>query len=181
MHAKKLISLLLCLLLCAAACSAAAVEYNAYNIFTITYDENQYAFNNTAYLEENTSSYIWLFMLYQQAMDVVVDVEMEHVPEFDSLTLYTASVEDRNSYVNATLDAFVDQDIRLMDTFTVSDMGIPFYVYSMTDEAGEHLTAETIVDGWAISFSTYHTKTSDADETLLTVMEEIVTSFIPVT
>lgn len=181
MHPRKLLSLFLCLVLCAFICSASAAEYSANGIFTITYDENAYAFNNSAYLEENTSTYIWLFMLYHQAEDVVVDVDMEYIPEFEDLTLFSATTGERSNYVNATLDAFTDQDIKLMDTFTVSGMNIPFYVYSMTDEVGVHLTAETIVDGWAINFSTYHMDTTEADDALLNVLEEIVTSFVPVT
>ena len=181
MRIQKLISLLLCLVLCVTAGTAAAVEYNAGSVFTITYDENAYAFDNTAYLEENTNEYIWMFMLYQLEKDVVVDVSMELVPEFAELSLLSATAEERSAYVNATLDSFSDAGIKLVDTITVSDLDIPFYVYALEDENGDYLTAETIVNGWAINFSTYHMNTAEADDALLNVLEEIVSSFVPVT
>ena len=178
---KKFIALLLCVLMCAASCSALAVEYNANNIFTITYDENTYAIDNSSYLEENTSEYIWMFMLYNEQADAVVDVAMEALPEFAGLSLFSATAEERNAYVEATLDIFSDANIKLLDTITVSDLQLPFYIYSLEDENGAYLTAETLVNGWAINFSTYHMATSDADSALLNVLEEIVTTFQPVT
>lgn len=181
MRIQKLISLLLCLVLCIAVYTAAAVEYNAGNVFTITYDENAYAFDNTAYLEENTREYIWMFMLYQLENDVVVDVSMEMVPEFADLSLLSATSAERSAYVAATLDSYSDAGIKLVDTITVSDLDIPFYVYTMEDENGDYLTAETIVGGWAINFSSYHMKTAKADDALMHVLEEIVGSFVPVT
>ena len=177
---KKLVSLLLCVLLCALSCTALAVEYNANNIFTITYDEEAYAFDNQTYLNENTSTYSWMFMLYQEALDVVVDVEMEYVEEFRDLTLFSATAEERSRYMAATLDSLSDQNIQLVDTFTISDLNIPFYLFSMTDSDGSYLTAETVVGGWIINFSTYHTENPNADEALLSVMEEIVTTFAPI-
>lgn len=178
---KKFLALLLCVLMCAASCSALAVEYNANNIFTVTYDENTYAIDNSSYLEENTSEYIWLFMLYNEGADAVVDVAMEALPEFAGLSLFSATAEERNGYVEATLDIFSDAGIKLLDTITVSDLQIPFYIYSLEDENGAYITAETVVNGWAINFSTYHMATSEADDALLNVLEEVVTTFQPVT
>ncbi|MBE5793067.1 MAG: hypothetical protein E7323_00095 [Clostridiales bacterium] len=178
---KRFLALLLCVLMCAACCSALAVEYNANNIFTITYDENAYAIDNSTYLEENTNEYIWMFMLYNEASDAVVDVAMEALPEFADLSLFSATAEERNSYVDATLEIFADANIKLLDTITVSDIQIPFYIYALEDENGAYLTAETVVNGWAINFSTYHMATSDADDALLNVLEEIVKTFQPVT
>lgn len=178
---KKFLALLLCVILCTAACSAMAAEYNANNIFTITYDENAYAIDAATYLEENTDEYIWLFMLYKEEADAVVDVSMEALPEFADLSLFSATAEERNAYVEATLDIFSDAGIKLMDTITVSDLQIPFYIYALEDENGAYLTAENVVSGWAINFSTYHMATADADDALLNVLEEIVTTFQPVT
>lgn len=177
---KKLLSLLLALLLLTAAGLACAEEYNANGIFTITYDENLYQFDNRTYLSENTDQYVWLFMLYQPQEDVVVDVCMEYLEEFEDLTLFTAPAEDRQKYVNATLDAFTDQNIKLLDTLTVSDYDIPFYVYSLEDSNGGYLIAETVVSGWGIQFSAYHQDSKDLDDALLKVLEEIMTSFRPV-
>ena len=177
---KKFLALLMCVLMCAASCSALAVEYNANNIFTISYDENIYALDNATYLEENTNEYIWMFMLYNEATDTVVDVAMEALPEFAELSLFSATAEERKGYVEATLDIFSDADIKLLDTITVSDLQIPFYLYSLEDENGAYLTAETVVSGWAINFSAYHMATSGADDALLNVLEDVVKTFQPV-
>ncbi len=177
---KKLLSLLLCVLLCTAACSALAVDYNANGLFTITYNDDLYLFDNRTYLEENNDHYIWMFMLYQPDVDTVVDVCMEYLEEFDGLTLFSAPAEDRQKYVNATLDAFADNGIQLMDTLTVSDYDIPFYVYSLEDENGEYLIAETLVSGWGIQFSAYHQEDGDSTDNLMAVLEELLNTFQPV-
>ena len=178
---KKFLALLLCVLMCTASFTALAAEYKAGNIFTITYDENAYVIDNSTYLEENTSDYIWLFMLYNEANDTVVDVAMEALPEFAELSLLSATAEERNGYVEATLDIFSDASIKLLDTITVSDMSIPFYIYSLEDENGAYLTAETVVNGWAINFSAYHMESAEADIALLNVLAEVVKTFQPVT
>ncbi len=178
---KKLVFLLVCMLACTVCLSALAVEYTTVNnLFTITYDENLYLLDDFTYLNENTSDYQWLYMLYLPEKDVVVDVEMEYMPEFEGVTLYTASEATYAQYVDATLDLFSDYHIQLLDTITVSEQNIPFYIYSKEDADGAYITAETIVNGWAIQFSTYHNESGEMDASLLTVVQEIVSTFKPV-
>ncbi len=177
---KSVFAALLALLMCALCLPALAVEYNAAGVYTIQYDENAYRMDDTTYLEENTEDYVWLYMLYNGTTDVFIDAALEQIPDFEGLTLFTADAQSRSSYLEATLDAFADQSIKYVDTITVSDYQIPFYVYTMEDEDGSFLYAETIVNGCAIHFNANHPEGGGISDTLLAALEELLLTFAPV-
>lgn len=177
---KKTILAALVLLLCCLCLPALAVEYNAGGIYTVRYDESTYRIDDTAYLNENTDEYSWLFMLYNSTEDIFIDAAMEVIPEFEGITLFSADAQGRSDYLAATLDAFADQDIQYLTTITAGEWQIPFYVYSMTDEDGSFLYAETIVNGCAIHFNANHPNSSELSDALLPALEELLLTFAPV-
>lgn len=177
---KKTFLAALVLLLCSLCLPALAVEYNAGGIYTIRYDENTYRIDDTAYLNENTDEYSWLFMLYNQQEDIFIDAAMELIPEFEGTTLFSADAQTLSDYLAATLDAFADQDIQHLVTITAGGRQIPFYVYSMTDEDGSFLYAETVVNGCSIYFNVNHPNSSQLSDALLPALEELLITFAPV-
>ncbi len=178
---KKFACLLVCVLLCAACLTASAAQYNAGNLFQITYDETLWQLDDVTYLEENTGDFKWLFMLYRADQDILIDMAMEALPEFEGLSLFSATTEERTAYVEATMDVFQDNNIKLMDTITVSELDIPFYLYSLEDADGAALMAETVVSGWALHFTAYHQDSTQLDDDVLTALDEILGTFVPVT
>ena len=177
---KTLLAALCLLLLCSLCAPALAVEYNAGGIYTVQFDETAYRIDDTAYMDENTNEYVWLFMLYDDEKDIFIDAAMEAIPEFEGQTLFTADAVSRSRYLEATLDAFADQNIKYVDTVMAGEMQIPFYVYRMTDEDGHFYYAETIVNGCAIHFNANHPDTGELTEELLAALEELLTTFAPV-
>ncbi|MBE5802116.1 MAG: hypothetical protein E7319_07495 [Clostridiales bacterium] len=177
---QKRIALLLSLVLCFILATAGAAEYNAMNIFTISYDENVYLLDNQSYANESTDSYLWLFLMYDEANEVIIDVFMEQYEQYQGLSLFTATTEERTAYVDATLDSLSDMNVKLLDTVTVSDMDIPFYLYYLEDEDGPYLLAETIVGGYAIDFSCYYGDYAGVDLELLNTLDSVLATFTPV-
>lgn len=177
---RKLCFLAALLLLCVLCMPALAAEYNAGGIFTIQYDETDWQIDNLTYNNETTEEYNWLFLLYKESTDVSIDVAMEQVAEFGGLNLFSADAVKRAAYLEATLDAFQDLNMKYLTTITVSDWEIPFYVYTMEDEEGQYLYAETIVSGCSINFHACHALSSQRSDALLPALEEILTTFTPV-
>lgn len=177
---RKLCFLFTLLLICLVCVPALAVEYNAGGIYTISYDAAAWQIDDQTYSAEATEDYMWLFMLYSAEKDALIDASIEAVPEFEGLTLFTADEARRAAYLNATMDAFADQEIRHLTTLTVSDYQIPFYVYVLTDEEGPFLYAETIVNGSAVAFGVYFARGNGDAEALLPALEEVLATFAPV-
>ena len=119
-------------------------------------------------------------MLYNQQEDIFIDAAMELIPEFEGTTLFSADAQTLSDYLAATLDAFADQDIQHLVTITAGGRQIPFYVYSMTDEDGSFLYAETVVNGCSIYFNVNHPNSSQLSDALLPALEELLITFAPV-
>ena len=166
-------------LLCTPCVSALAAQYNAGGIFTIEYNEADWAIDNFTYSGDTTEDYTWLFLLYKESADASIDVAMERVPEFEGLSLFSAGAVQRADYLASTLDAFQDLDMKYLTTITVSEWEIPFYVYTMEDEQGQFLYAETIVNGCSINFHVCHSRSEERSDALLPALEEILTTFSP--
>ena len=179
---RRFLALLLCLMLCTLSSAALAkeVSYNAKNIFTVRYDDEQVCFDNQSYLSECTDVFEWLFMLYHQENDVIVDVSMEYFDEYEDLALFQADAQTRQAYVNSMLDAYADMNIRLLDTFSISEIDIPFYLFSAEDENGSYLVAETVVYGYAIDFTAYRGDNVPVDEATLNFLCQILDTFEPI-
>lgn len=180
MRMRAFTAVLLALLLAAMCLPALAAEYNAANVYTIQYDDTLWLLDDLSYKSDSTDEYHWLFLMYREDNDVLLDAAMEVIPEFEGLTLYLADAETRSGYLAATLDAFADQDIRYVDTILAGEMQLPFYVYEMTDETGTFLYAETISGGCAIHFHASHTQTDSTTDVLLPALEELLLTLEPV-
>lgn len=177
---KKRCLLLAAVLLCALCTPALAVEYNAADIYTIHYDAAVWQLDDMTYSDEASDEYVWLFMLYNAQKDVLIDASIEKIPEFEGLTLFMAGEAERNEYLRATLDAFQDQSIKHIATILPTTLEIPFYVYSLEDEEGGYVYAETIVNGNAIIFNAYHGRSTGSTDALLPALEEVLATFTPV-
>ncbi len=179
---RRIFALLLILTLCVFSSAALAEEvtYNANGIFTIRYDDQHIAMDNQSYLEECTDVFTWMFMLYDQEKDVIVDVSMEYYEEYEDLALFSADAQTRQAYVDSMLDAYADMGIRLLDTFSISEIDIPFYLFYAEDENGGYLVAETVVYGYAIDFTAYRGEDTEVDEATLDVLTQVLDTFEPI-
>lgn len=180
MRMRTFAAVLLALLLTTACLPALAVQYNAANVYTIQYDDTLWLLDDLSYRADSTDEYHWLFIMYREEGDVLVDAALEVIPEFEGLTLCLADAQARSQYLAATLDAFADQEIRYVDTILAGEMQLPFYVYEMIDENGPFLYAETISEGCAIHFHASHTQTDSTADTLLPALEELLITLEPV-
>lgn len=176
---KKLLAVLLCTLFCLASSWALAADYTAPGLFTITYDDTAYKLDNNSYLSERTDGeFTWLFLLYGD--DTIIDVEANHLMDFQGLTFLTASEEERQAYVDYFLDLYAEEDAELVASLTSAKDEIPFYVFSMQDEDGLYYQAETVVKGYSLDFYAYH-EYLDPDDALLEDLKALVESFVPET
>jgi hypothetical protein len=175
---KKFAALSLAFILALSLSVASAETYTAGNYYTIDYPDTL-TLDNTSYTANNTEDSIWLFMLVGE--DYLIDAALDKVDGYEGVSLFSASQDDRQTYVDDTLEAYADYEATLVDTLTLSS-GVPLYLFSMNDSDGPYYYAETIVKGISLNFCYYYTDASATpDATLLSNFETVLQTFTPVT
>lgn len=174
--AKKGMALLAALALMFTLTSALAADYSVSGLFSITYDDSVFTLDDTSCQSQNTNTYRWLFLL--SASEHLVDVSTELIEGYESLTLATATEDERQAYLNDTLDSFSEDSATYLEMVEVN--GTPFYMYQMEDGEGPYLLAETIVNGCSIDFFAYYDNAEhSADEALMAMLTELLSTFEP--
>lgn len=168
------IALLATLLLTFFLTGAFAADYGVSGMFTITYDDSVFKLDDTSYQSKSTDTYRWLFLL--TSTDYLVEVSTEQLER--SLNLATATAEERQVYLDDMLSSFDEDSATYLEM--VDANGTPFYVYQLEDAEGPYLLAETVVSGHAIDFYAYYDDAArSADEALMTVLTELLSTFAP--
>lgn len=175
---KKLAALSLALMLVLSLTLASAETYQAGEYYKIDIPDTT-ALDDVSYVAENTPEYSWLFMLVSDQW--LIDATFSLAEGYEGASLYNASSDDVDAYVDDTLDAYADRQITLVDTLSL-DNGIPFFIYSMDDGDGAYYYAETIIDGRSFNFSAYYNDAElPLDTALLNNLQQVLKTFEPVT
>ncbi len=176
---RKAAALLTVLTLVLSITGALAADYTATGLFTITYDD-ALTLDDTSYQDETTGGESrWLFMLSNS--EYIIDVTIERIAEYESLSLFSATNAEKQRYLNDTLDSFSDDNATYLETIEAGPNLIPFYLYQLESEEGPYLMAETIVKGYAIDFCAYYCdESAAADEALAVSLSSVLASFLPV-
>ncbi|MDD3334633.1 MAG: hypothetical protein PHI98_03845 [Eubacteriales bacterium] len=176
----KRFALILALALCLWIPSAFAQTYTAGSYFTVTYDSDVYTLDDVTYESENTSDDShWFFILYND--EIMFDVSMVKLEEYESLSLTTADDTAKQSYIDDTLDYYSDENATLLTSLAAGTKSIPFYVYSFQNEDGPYLMAETVQKGYAIDFMAYYNDASvPVDDALAKELSTLLGTFEPV-
>ena len=174
---KKLAAGLLALLMTLTLTLATAETYSAGSYYTIDYPDTL-TLDTATDDEENTQDYQWLFMLYNDQL--TIEATLAKADGYDSVSLYEATEDERDAYVQDTLDAYADDNIAFVEELTTVS-GFPFYIYTMEDDDGTYYFAETIARGVSVNFYAYYEADNAApDEALLTTLAEMLTTLRPV-
>ena len=175
---KKLAALTLALLLTMSLTAACAQTYTAGNWFSVDYADSL-TLDDTSYTGDNTDDYRWLFTLSDDTY--LIDASLNTAEGYEGVSLYSATADDRDAYVQDTLDAFADDQAELVQTVEL-DNGIPFYIFSMEDSDGPYYYAETIANGNSLNFCCYYADANTAlDDALLGKLVTLLKTFKPVT
>lgn len=168
---KRTVSLLLTLLLALCAANALAARYEVAGLYSV--DCGSYAIDTTAYREEPD----WLFMVYSR--DVLIDAYRAQTRDYDpSLTLIDPSVEQLRDVQAEYLDIWQDSSPRYMK-FLKCENGVTFLIFTLKDEIGTYLAAETAARGYSISFTAQYRDESPADDLLLQELEKLLLTYEP--
>ena len=174
---KKLTALLLTLcLLFSVALAEETTEYVAGSYFAITYPTAM-TLDDTTYDDETSDGYEWLFILYDQTH--VIDACMETVADYAGFSLYSATDDEKQAYIDEALDSFADENCEYVDNFATTANQIPFFIFKMESEDGPYYYIETIANGASISFSVYYFDDGALDDELLTFAVQVLSTFKP--
>lgn len=145
--------------LCLCTPTALARTYTAKDCFSISYDDAVYTLDDTTYSNENTSQNAhWFFIIYNDEM--MIDASAELLTDYAGQSLPGANEAVLAAYVDDMLDVYSDENAALVTSVKAGSQGIPFYIFSYTNEDGPYLMAETVLNGYALQFMTYY---NDAD------------------
>lgn len=174
---KKLAALALTLLLALSLTAAYAQTYTAGTYYTVEYSDDL-TLDNTSYTEDNTEDSSWLFMLSND--QYIIDAGIDVADGYEGFSLYNASEADRAAYQEDMLDAYADENIKLIQTLDLPS-GVPFYIYSIEDSDGDYYYAETIANGNSVNFCCYYADAGVAlDDALLANLVKVLNTFQPV-
>jgi hypothetical protein len=133
--------------------------------------------DDTAYAGDSTEDMLWLFLLSGE--NYLIDAALTSVPEYAGFTLSTATDAQKAEYIAEVMDSFADSGPSLM-TIMDSQSGVPFYVFSLTDDQGSYYYAETIADGVSVNFCCYYFDASIAPDTeLLANLKNVLNTYRP--
>lgn len=176
-----LIILLLCLL-CASA--AQAKTYVCEDVCQLEYPDEWYDYGPDSSGDVEGEYYNIGFFGGTGDTDLNVSVDLFYYPEYADVRLFSADEETVQSYADMLLDIYPEAE--LLEVVRVSEYEIPFIVIRSVDEYGDHVTAETIANGWnlvldafAYTDDSYEVSRELTDEDLA-CFAEIVASFQPV-
>ena len=167
----RLFSLVLAvMLLCCTAAQAAEMHFSG--LFSFSYDETLYECDTTSWLDQNTAGKRWLMMLY--ATDYLIDASLTRTEGWEQVTLKSADDPAFAWYLdNMTADGFEHLGTQQAD-------GAAFALFRTSDADGEYLLAETVANGWSISFYAYYDDTDrPADDALLSALQAVVQTCRP--
>ena len=160
---KRLAALTLALLMALGVACASAETYTAGSFYTLDYPE-ELTLDNETYTADTTEDYIWLFMLNG---DYVIDAALTPAEGYEGVNLYEANEDERQTYLDDTLDAFANDSAEYVDVLT-STGGYPFYIFTMDSDDGPYYYAETLIQGTSVNFCCYYDdETAGLDQDLL--------------
>ena len=172
---KKLLAALLVSAFALGA-SAGAETYAAGGYYTIDYPDSM-VLDNTAYTDDSTEDTQWLFLL--SGDDYLIDAALTSVPDYAGFTLSAATDAEKADYIAEVINTFADSSPSLM-TIVNSQSGVPFYVFSFTDDQGGYYYAETIADGMSVNFCCYYFEASTPPDTeLMTNLINVLSTYRP--
>ena len=175
---KKLASILLALTLCLTLTAALAetTTYTASTYYTVEYP-SEMQLDDTSYTSENTDTYTWLFMLNSDT--IVIDASMEQVEEYAGFSLFNATDEEKQAYLEEVADSYADYNCEYVDMFETTANQIPFYVFRMEDSDGPYYYVETIANGTSLYFCVSNIDGTEPDETLLSEATAVLQTLTP--
>ena len=175
---KKFATILLALALCLTwtAAFAETTTYTASTYYTVEYP-SEMELDDTSYTDENTDTYTWLFMLIGQTY--TIDANLEAVEDYEGFSLFNATDEEKQAYLEEVVDSFADNDCKYVSMFETTANQIPFYVFRMEDSDGPYYYVETIANGTSLSFCVNYIDGSEPDEALLDEAEAVLQTLTP--
>ena len=178
---KKTLSLILArFVLCSAAWAAAddgvlfETEY-----YTLTLPDNWKI--DLDDLEEDDKFEELGFMYAREDDGLAIEAALEYFESLDGISLWDAGEEDFQAYVDMILEEFAEDGAVVLDP--VNANGIPFIIIRCEDDDGEYLYAETVTNGYVLSFYAYaldwDSNYLPLEEKHLDTFREILSTFQP--
>lgn len=151
---------------------ALAAEQSFAGLFSIEYDEAAYHADTVTYLTGSDGDSRWLMML--GANDYLIDVSMYRVEGWEHLSLTDPGDPMTSWYLKESLGNGIEY------IGNISAGGALFCLFRTFDADGEYLMAETVRNGWAISFYAYYDDPEQkTDERLTEALTELVSTYQP--
>jgi hypothetical protein len=174
---KKFIAVLLSLSMALALAAAGADTYTVDAHYTVEYPDTM-ALDDTAHADESTQNNVWLFMLEGEGF--LIDAYLTTLENYDpDFSLSAAGEAGIQAYLDEVTEAFSDRSPEAAGS-VITDGGIPFYIFRLTDADGPYLYAETIENGVGVNFICYYVDgVTEPDEALLGTLEALLQTFTP--
>lgn len=171
--------LVLLLLIVVPLSPAWAREYGAGKYFSIVYDERAYQLDDLTYCDESTGEdHVWFFILYND--EFMFDVSMSAHACDGGISLASADAAQKTTYLSCVLSLNSADNATLLQVVEAGESQIPFYLFSLHNEDGPYLKAETVVNGQAFDFLAYYNDSSKpVDQRLQDELIKLLGSFKP--
>ena len=112
---------------------------------------------------------------------LAIEAALEYFESLDGISLWDAGEEDFQAYVDMILEEFAEDGAVVLDP--VNANGIPFIIIRCEDDDGEYLYAETVTNGYVLSFYAYaldwDSNYLPLEEKHLDTFREILSTFQP--
>lgn len=167
---RQMISLFLILML---LCPCAQAQTHSFSgLFSLSYDENVYTADTSTWMDESDETSRWLMMLSTDAY--LFDVTLSRVEGWEHVSLTDPAAAMAGWYLDSmTADGFEHLD-------TVEANGVVFGLFRASDEDGEYLLGETVINGWAVSFYAYYNDPErPADDALAGALKSVLAAYQP--
>ncbi len=174
---KKLLAVLLSLSMTLALAAAGADAYTVAGRYTVEYPDTL-VLDDTAYADGNTQNNVWLFMLAGEGF--LIDAYLTTLENYDpDFSLSAADEAGIQEYLDEVLEAFSSRSPEAAGT-VITDGGVLFYIFRLTDDDGPYLYAETIENGVSENFICFYVDgVTEPDEALLNTLEALLYTFTP--
>ena len=93
------------------------------------------------------------FMYAREDDGLAIEAGLEYYERLDGISLWDADEEDFQAYVDMILEEFAEDGAYVLDPVYAS--AIPFIIIRCEDDDGEYFYAETVTNGYVLSFYAY--------------------------
>lgn len=181
---KRTLSLLFAamLILCAVSAACADVPF-ATKYFTLTLPDNWEAVTDEPDSDSKDDiEELGYFYPADEETGLIIEALLTYYEELKDFSMWGAEESELQEYTEFVLDDFADSKPELLGV--VKAGSIPFVLIRAEDEDGEFLYAETVTNGYAISFVAYvadENRVYPMTDSAVEQFKSVLATFLPVT